>query len=144
MAKMDIKEAYRLAPVHPEDRLLLGMTWQDTRYIDKTLPFGLRSAPLIFSALADGLEWVIRRRGVEYKLHYVDDLIVLGHPGTDECANGMSTSISTMEELGAHVDPDKNEGPSTCLPFLGVEVDTIQLEVRLPLEKTPSPPQAGG
>ena len=60
MAKMDIKEAYRLAPVHPEDRLLPGMTWQDTCYIDKTLPFGLRSAPLIFTALADGLEWVIR------------------------------------------------------------------------------------
>ena len=111
---MDIKEAYRLAPVHPEDRLLLGMTWQDTRYIDKTLPFGLRSVPLIFSALADGLEWVIRRvirrRGVEYKFHYVDDLIMPGHLGTDECASGMSTSISTMEELGAHVEPDKMKG----------------------------------
>ena len=25
MAKVDIKNAYRLLPVHPEDRLLLGM-----------------------------------------------------------------------------------------------------------------------
>ena len=28
MAKMDIKEAYRMVPVHPEDRLLLGMKWK--------------------------------------------------------------------------------------------------------------------
>ena len=109
MAKMDIKEAYRLVPVHPEDRLLQGMQWQDTFYIDKTLPFGLRSAPLIFTALADGLEWAIRQRGVEYIFHYVDDFIVLEHPGTDECANGMATSISTMEELGAHIEPEKTK-----------------------------------
>ena len=70
MAKMDIKEAYRAVPVHPEDRLLLGMRWQGTSYADKTLPFGLRSAPLMFTALADGLEWAIRQCGVEAKLAF--------------------------------------------------------------------------
>lgn len=54
MAKMDIKQAYRIVPVHPEDRRLLGMQWQDKVYVDKVLPFGLRSAPLIFSAVCYG------------------------------------------------------------------------------------------
>jgi len=53
MAKMDIQRAYRNIPVAPSDRRLLGFQWQSQIYIDKALPFGLRSAPLIFSAVAD-------------------------------------------------------------------------------------------
>ena len=48
LAKMDIKQAYRNIPVHPNDRHLLGMKWDNFLYVDATLPFGLRSAPFIF------------------------------------------------------------------------------------------------
>ena len=34
--------------------------WEGSIYADKTLPFGLRSAPKKFSALADALEWILR------------------------------------------------------------------------------------
>lgn len=27
IAKMDVQQAYRLVPVHPDDRVLLGMQW---------------------------------------------------------------------------------------------------------------------
>ena len=47
LAKLDIKSAYRLVPVHPSDRLLLGVLWDGAYYIDRALPFGLRSAPKI-------------------------------------------------------------------------------------------------
>ena len=49
MAKIDIRSAYRVIPVHPEDRLLLGMRWGAWEYIDCVLPFRLRSAPKIFN-----------------------------------------------------------------------------------------------
>ena len=55
LAKVDIKSAYRIIPIHPEDRLLLGMQWENKLYIDAALPLGLRSAPRIFSAVADVL-----------------------------------------------------------------------------------------
>ena len=48
MVKADIKEAYRMVPIHPQDQPLLGIMWEDSVYIDKTLPFGLCSAPKIF------------------------------------------------------------------------------------------------
>lgn len=54
-----IKSAYRLVPVHPEDRHYLGMEWDSYVYVDGMLPFGLRSAPIIFTAIADALEWCI-------------------------------------------------------------------------------------
>ena len=51
MVKADIKEAYRMVPIHPQDQPLLGIMWEDSLYIDKTLPFGLRLAPKIFLQL---------------------------------------------------------------------------------------------
>ena len=66
LAKINIKNACRIVPVHPEDNLLLGMVWDGGLYVDVVLPFGLRSAPKVFTALADALEWVIKkRRGTE-------------------------------------------------------------------------------
>ena len=46
LAKIDIKSAFRLLPVHPADRHLLLMKWNDKIYIDT---FGLRSAPKLFN-----------------------------------------------------------------------------------------------
>ena len=48
LAKIDIKSAYRIIPVHPADRHLLGMSWKGGIYVDTALPFGLRSAPKNF------------------------------------------------------------------------------------------------
>ena len=56
LAKFDIEEAYRIVPVHPDDKHLLSIVWNNQLHIDAALPFGLRSAPLIFTALADALQ----------------------------------------------------------------------------------------
>ena len=37
MAKIDIKAAYRLVPVHPEDRWLLGMQFEGADFMDTVL-----------------------------------------------------------------------------------------------------------
>ncbi len=75
---VDIRKAYRNIPVFPADRSLLGMLWEDSLFVDTALPFGLRSAPDIFSAVADAAEWALRRDGVNHVLHYLEDFLVLG------------------------------------------------------------------
>lgn len=130
LSKMDIEEAYRLVPIHPDDKHLLGIKWDNHTYIDITLPFGLRSAPIIFTALTDALQWILERRGVSYVAHYLDDFITLGAPESDECPN-----IQVCQELGIPLAPHKTVGPTTCLIFLGIEIDTMRMELRLPHEK---------
>lgn len=39
------------------------------------------------------------------------------------------------EELGLPTEPEKDEGPATTIRFLGLELDTVTLEVRLPADK---------
>ena len=57
MAKFDVQNAYRIVPVHTEDRQLLGMKWRCAFYVDMVLPFGVRSAVYIFTCIADLVEW---------------------------------------------------------------------------------------
>ena len=63
LSKIDIKSAFGILPVHPEDRNLLGMCWNNAIYIDTCLPFGLRSAPKLFNLLADLLAWILEQKG---------------------------------------------------------------------------------
>ena len=66
MALFDIESDYRMVPVH---RLLLGMEWKGQLFVDTALPFGLRSAPKIFNAVADGLQWIFEEQGISPIIH---------------------------------------------------------------------------
>ncbi len=133
LAKFDIESAYRVVPVHPDDRPLLGMRWRDQLYVDKVLPFGLRSAPKIFSAVADALQWLVRQQGLEI-LHYLDDFLAVSPPGGAQ-RDDLGTALKLCEELGVPIAAHKTEGPSTVITFLGIEVDTVDRVLRLPQEK---------
>ena len=135
MAKMDIKSAYRMVPVHPQDRVLLGVQWEGQVYVDAALPFGLRSAPKVFNALADGLEWIVKDHGAEWLWHYLDDFITCGAADSDECQLNLQMLLDICNHLGVPIAQEKVEGPSTCIVFLGILIDTTQGELRLPQDK---------
>ncbi|CAH3014209.1 unnamed protein product [Porites evermanni] len=47
------------------------------------LPFGVRSAPYIFTCIADLVEWMAKRNNdVTFLMHYLDDFHTLGSPGS--------------------------------------------------------------
>ena len=121
LAKMDVRSAYRLIPVHPCDRPLLGMCWRNCLFVDKALPFGLRSAPNIFNAVADALEWVLKSRGAACVYHYLDDFITLREPGGTSVQN-LQLILKVCNELDVTVALEKCEGPSVCIVFLGIEI----------------------
>lgn len=80
-----------------------------------------KRAPLIFTALADDLEWILKQRGVSYIAHYLDDFITA--PNSDQCLQNRTILFETCKELGLLLAPHKSVGPTTCLIFLGLEID---------------------
>ena len=81
MSKVDLSSAFRLIPIRPQDRPLLGCVWQSQYYVDLQLPFGLRSAPAIFNCLADGLQFILSHNyGISHLNHYLDDFFTVGPP----------------------------------------------------------------
>ena len=135
LVKLDIQSAYRIVLVHPDDRCLLGVKWKGQVFVDCALSFGLRSACKIFTALADAVEWVTSQRGALGMAHYLDDYIMWGAPSSKDCTDSLRILLEVCSELGILVASQKCQGPSTCLVFIGIEFDTMSMELRLPEEK---------
>ena len=134
LVKVDIKEAYRMVPVHPQDQHLLGVQWESAVYIDKVLPFGLRSAPKIFSVVADAVQWILSNNGIQKGLHYLDDFILVAK-SLNLAERQKEILLSVFRKLNIPMEESKLEGPSPCLLFLGIEIDTTSFQLRLPRDK---------
>ena len=119
MAKIDMKSAFRLCPVHPSYHNLFGMKWRGPFYFDHVLPFGLMSAPFIFNCLAI-------QQGVTHIHHCLDDFFVAGSPDSEQCSQHLHTLVSLCTALGVQLDDDN------CLEYLGILLDSALLEACLP------------
>ena len=99
------------------------------------LPFSLRSAPKVFTAVADALEWCIRQAGVQGIDHYLDDFIIVAPPASCACQSNLNKLEEECEALGFTLAPEKQEGPTTHLVFLGIDIDTVAGRLSLPADK---------
>ena len=133
--KVDIKSAFRLLPIHIQDFALLGMKFQDQFFVDKCLPFGLSLSCALFEKFSCFLEWHIKKiSGSKLIIHYLDDFC--GCKKNQEKADSiLEKTLLAFSKLGVPVAPEKVEGPVTCLKFLGLEVDTVAMQVRIPKDK---------
>ena len=128
MTKFDVQNAYRILPVHPADRPLLGTKWQGVFYVELVLSFAIRSAPYIFTCIADLVEWIVKHNyDVSFLMHYLDDFHTRGPPCSSICQLKLNKSINCFSKLGIPLHPNKFEGPSTRLTVLGIELDTLLL-----------------
>ncbi len=58
MAKTDIKSAFRIIPIHPSARPLLGMEWRGLYYYDRCIPMGCSSSCKTFEIFSTSIEWI--------------------------------------------------------------------------------------
>ena len=53
--KVDLKSVYRMVPIHPQDRQLFGVWWDDQILLTRHCPFGLYSARKLFTTVPDAI-----------------------------------------------------------------------------------------
>lgn len=69
-------------------------------------------------------------------LHYLDDFLGGGDDRSySACKKLMDTFQICMAELNVPLAEDKTEGPAEVLCFLGLELDSVHMVVRIPQEK---------
>ena len=84
MAKVDIRHAYRLVPIHPGNYRATGLKWrfghnrQFTYLMNTLLPFGGRRAPGIFHQVSQSVKRMMARRGYHLLVVYLDDFLIIG------------------------------------------------------------------
>ena len=136
MFKTDVQSAFRIIPVHPLDWELLGMQWKGLYFFDTVLPFGLRSASFLFNTLSDALEWIIcHKLHIPGVLHILDDFFIACAPPRPQCSTALCQLLTLFTELDIPIAPGKTFPPSTHLEFMGILLDSMKMEARLPDNK---------
>ena len=135
MAKSDIRHAFRICPVRLDQLYLLGFRWLGYFFVDTRLPFGSRSSPFIFNELAEVLVWALMVVcGIRHILHYLDDFFICEKDAI-RCQDSLSRFLDICRRAGIPIAEDKTVPPSSVMTYLGIEIDSIRQEVRLPSEK---------
>ena len=135
LAKTDIKNAFRLILIRPEDYSLLGFKWEGLYYYDRCMPMGCSSSCKAFEIFSTAVEWVAQHKlNISLILHLLDDFLIVA-PTSTLCNVQLDLFLDMCTYLGIPMATDKTFGPSTMLSFAGIELDSQKMEARLPTEK---------
>ena len=131
MTKVDLKDAYFSIPVSSHDQKFVKYRWQGKMYQFNCLPFGLSSAPWIFTKTTKPVVNVLRTLGMRIII-YIDDILVIA-PSKELAQEHTECLIFLFENLGFTVNRQISlTDPTQEIYFLGLVADSILMELRLP------------
>ena len=97
--------------------------------------FGSRSSPKLFDNVSKAICWILKKNyNIEKVLHLVDDFLTIDRP-TFLADRTMAILTMVFNKLGLPLSVKETAGPSKVLEYLGVILDSEQMEARLPLDK---------
>ena len=118
LASVDLKDAYFHVPIRQEHHKYLRFMWQGTVYEFTSLPFGLSSAPRVFTKVLQPLIAYLRLQGVIIYV-YLDDILIVGW-SQEETREAVRLTVSTLVRAGFILNVSKSEPyPSQDLVFIG-------------------------
>ena len=103
-------------------------------YTDNRLCFGLRCAPNIFNALSMFIVKIANARGAPRVVNYLDDFLVIAD-SAEECLAARNVVTAVITHLGFEVSWKKVTTPSQVTTFLGITIDSVSMELSLPMAK---------
>jgi hypothetical protein len=132
---LDLTSAFHHVPVEPELRKFLNFRYDGRMYRYKGLPFGLRSAPRVFSKALHACVCAMREAWGLLIFQYMDDLVFL-HSNSEKLAEMIEKAVRLLRWLGWTVNMEKSEmRPKQIFVYLGMEWNTKEMTVRLTREK---------
>lgn len=135
LCKTDIVDAFKLMPILPSLWPYYGIRWRDKFYFYVRLAFGSRSSPKIVDALSSAICWIaVHNYGINHFLHLLDDFLSIDSPDAD-AERTMALITFIFNTLNVPIAPHKTEGPATELEYLGIILDTFNMQARLPEDK---------
>ena len=123
LTSLDLKDAYFHIPIHRESRrylrfLHLGVVWQF-----KALPFGLNTAPRVFTKVTAPIAAYAHLHGISMHL-YLDDWLI-NPESKEDSVRHTSWLLQLCARLGWVVNLDKSDLiPSQVVTYLGIKFDS--------------------
>ena len=73
--------------------------------------------------------------GIPGCAHILDDFLFVGPPNYEACLSHLDKFLHMANVLGVPIKEEKTVLPCTTLTFVGIELDSEQMEKRLPVDK---------
>ena len=131
---VDLQDGYLHVPIVKHHCCFLHFVWHNVPYQWKVLPFGLATAPRVFTSLMKPILFLCHCKGLCIVI-YFDDILVLvcsKQAGKKACL----FLCSLLVYLGLHINFSKSD---VCLSqsftFLGLCWDTVHMLLSLPPDK---------
>jgi len=126
---IDLKDAYLHVPIHKAHHKWLRFMIQGQAYAFRCLPFGLSTAPRVFTRIVKSIGAALRRKGVIIFL-YLDDWLILA-PSRELVIQHTAMALEFLKVLGFIVNLGKSNLIPTQFPiFLGASFDLLRSLVR--------------
>ena len=134
MTSIDLKDAYLSVPVAKEHRKYLRFAWGNTVFEFQCLPFGLSSAPRIFTKLLKPVMALLRKKGIRCII-FLDDLLIMGKV-KKELESLSQEIILLLQLLGFRINFEKSHlTPTQTIKYLGFWIDSTKMIISLPEDK---------
>ncbi|KHJ79810.1 ribonuclease HI [Oesophagostomum dentatum] len=134
MTCFDLKSGYHHLLIHQAFRNYLGFKWRGKIYVFNVLPFGLSSAPFIFTKLFRPLLARWRGRGLGVAI-YLDDGLIWGK-NIEECKITSLIIRKDLEEAGFFVATEKCVWhPCQKLTWLGHNINLEDMSLDITQER---------
>ena len=139
--KRDLSRYFLQIPLDPVEYDKMGFVWRSSLFFFAGLMFGLRHAGLQGQRITTAISWIHQRLGLETSMdrmfssiNYSDD--IGGCEKTMERALLSYNALADLlGELGLAESVSKAHKPSTSMPYLGVNFDTVLMRMSIPAEK---------
>lgn len=131
---IDLQDAYHLIPVHESSQKYLLFEFQGKLYRYTCIPFGLSTAPRLFTKVMRPVMGRLRSLGFTSN-YYLDDILLLEN-STERCIENRDKSIDLFNFLGLLINFEKSSLiPSQVIEYLGFIFDSRALTIVLPKRK---------
>ena len=93
--------------------------------------FGLRLRPSYLNLISNFVYEILTIKFGLRVVNYLDDFITVSN-NLENCKLAQELVIGALRFLGFHVSFEKLICPSTCVTYLGIIIDSVRMELRLP------------
>ncbi|XP_013929465.1 PREDICTED: uncharacterized protein LOC106555206 [Thamnophis sirtalis] len=130
LSSIDLTEAYLHIPILPDHRKFLRFSYEGKHFQYRALPFGLSSAPRVFTKILAALAAHLRSMPVRI-LCYLDDILLLSR-SSHQALRNIQLTLQTLGDHSFLVNLKKSHlQPTTRLTHLGTVIDTSLEQVFL-------------
>ena len=125
LGSLDLKDAYLHVPIRQNLHKFLALSCWGRLFFFRALPFGLATAPWLFTTLIESALTVLRKEGLSI-LGYIDD-IVLWNPCSSVLQEQVFRAMSFLSSPGLTINAAKSSpSPVSSLTWLGILWDGRQ------------------